>query len=38
MQNVMNTQITNVAAMQEQTEMFAKQIDQEMEMLHKEVI
>jgi hypothetical protein len=38
MQNVVNTQITNLAAMQYQTEMFAKQIDQEMEMLCKKVL
>jgi polyhydroxyalkanoate synthesis regulator protein len=33
-----NTQITNIAAMQLQIEMFAKQIKQEMEMLQKEVL
>jgi hypothetical protein len=35
---VVNTQITNVAAMQPQTEMFARCIDQEIEMLRKEVL
>jgi hypothetical protein len=33
-----NTHIANIAAMQQQTEMFAKRIDQEMEMLGKEVL
>jgi hypothetical protein len=37
MQNVMNTQITNVVAMQPQTDMFTMGIDQEIDMLHKEV-
>jgi hypothetical protein len=37
MQNLVNTQIVNVAPMQQQTEVFAKPIDQEMEMLRKEV-
>jgi hypothetical protein len=38
MQNVVNTQITNVMAMQQQTGMVARHIDQEIEMLYKEVL
>jgi hypothetical protein len=34
----MNTQTANVATMQQQTEMFARRINQEMEMLCKEGI
>jgi hypothetical protein len=36
-QNVANTQIANVSAMQQQTKMFARRIDQAMKMLSKEV-
>jgi hypothetical protein len=35
MQNVMNTQIANLVAMQLQAEISAKQIDQEIEILQK---
>jgi hypothetical protein len=35
---VLNTQIANVAAIQQQTEMFARYINQEMEMLRKEIL
>jgi hypothetical protein len=38
MQNVVNTQIANIAAMQQPTAMFAKWIDQGMQMLRKEVL
>jgi hypothetical protein len=38
MQNVMNTKIANGVAMQQQTQMFARCIDPEMEMLRKEVL
>jgi hypothetical protein len=37
MQNVVNTPIANLAAMQQQPEMVARHIDQEMEMLFNEV-
>jgi hypothetical protein len=37
-QNVLNTQIMNVAAMHQQTKRFAKQFDQEMVMLRNEVL
>jgi hypothetical protein len=36
-QNLVNTLIANVAAMQQQTEIFARCIDQDMETLRKEV-
>jgi hypothetical protein len=38
MQNVMNTQIANGVAMQQQTEIFARRINQEMVMLCKEIL
>jgi hypothetical protein len=37
-QNMVNTQIANDAGIQQQTEMFEKRIDQEMEVVHKEVL
>jgi hypothetical protein len=38
MQNVLNTSIANIAVMPPQTEIFGSRSDQEMEMLHKEVL
>jgi hypothetical protein len=38
MQNMVNTQIADVAAMQWQTEIFVNQIDQEMDVLHKKLL
>jgi hypothetical protein len=38
MKNMVNTEITNIMAMQQQIEMFARYIDQEMKMLCKQVL
>jgi hypothetical protein len=38
MQNVVNMQIANIAAMQQQSDIVSRRIDQDIEMLHKEVL